>query len=292
MKLGLGTVQFGMDYGISNPAGKTPPDEVDKILDVAVLNRIRIVDTAALYGTSEQALGASLPADHGFSVVTKTPVYQNENITADSARLLEQTFQRSLRRLRLAAVYGLLAHHADDMLSAGGNLLFEKMEELKQRGLVTKIGVSVYCAEQIERILDRYSIDLIQLPLNVFDQRLLHSGHLAKLKEIGVEIHVRSVFLQGLLLMEPANLPAFFNSFRQYLARYREAMECQGLSPLQAALGFAAGLDSVDAIICGVQNHQQLEDICAVLKPCDTSLFTPFGVTDEAIINPSQWRCY
>ncbi len=290
MKLGLGTVQFGMDYGISNPGGKTDPDEVMRILDVAVRNRIRIVDTAALYGTSEEVLGKALPANHGFSIVTKTPVFSGADITADSANLVDQTFQRSLTNMGLPSVYGLLAHDTDDVLARGGHLLLEKMQELKQRGQVQKIGVSVYRAEQINRVLDRFAIDIIQLPLNVFDQRLLQSGHLVKLKKAGIEIHARSVFLQGLLLMEPASLPSYFDSIRTHLARYHERLRNQGLTPVQGALGFVAGLDAVDIVLCGVNNHRQLEDICSQWKTCDTDMFSEFAVFDEGIVNPSRWR--
>ena len=290
MKLGLGTVQFGMDYGISNPGGKTAPDEVARILEIAVRNSIRILDTAALYGNSEQVLGAALSANHGFSVVTKTPVYKGADITADSAKLLEQTFLRSLQNLGITSAYGLLAHHTDDVLSPGGHLLIEKMQELKQRGLVQKIGVSVYRAEQIDRVLDKHTIDIIQLPLNVFDQRLFLSGHLAKLKKAGIEIHARSVFLQGLLLMEPASLPPYFDPIRNHLILYRNSIEHQGLTPIQAALGFVTGLAQIDAVICGVTDHHQLQDLCDNMRPCDATLFSPFAITDEGIINPSHWR--
>jgi len=290
MKLGLGTVQFGMDYGISNPGGKTAPDEVARILKVAVRNRIRILDTAALYGDSEEVLGAALPANHSFSVVTKTPVYTGADIKEDSARRLEQTFLRSLKNLGLPAVYGLLAHHTDDVLAPGGHLLIEKMHELKERGLVQKIGVSVYRAEQINRVLDNYPIDIIQLPLNVFDQRLLQSGHLAKLNKAGIEIHARSVFLQGLLLMEPASLPPYFDPIRKQLILYRNSIERHGLTPIQAALGFVTGLAQIDTVICGVTDHHQLQDLCDNMRPCDATLFSPFAVANEDIINPSHWR--
>ena len=290
MKLGLGTAQFGMDYGISRPGGKTDPDEVRRVLDVAAQNHIRIVDTAALYGTSEEVLGHALPANHGFSIVTKTPVFSGTEITADSARLVELSLRRSLTNMRLRAVYGLLIHHADDALAKGGNLLLEKMQELKRRGQTQKIGVSVYRAEQIDRVLDRFSIDIIQIPLNVFDQRLLRSGHLMKLKQAGIEIHARSVFLQGLLLMEPSSLPSYFDSIKAHLARYHEYLKNEGLTPVQGAIGFVAGLDAVDIVLCGVNNHLQLEEICSQWKPCDAGRFSEFAVSNEGIVDPSRWK--
>ena len=113
---------------------------------------------------------------------------------------------RSTARWKISGrgnVYGLLAHHADDLLVPGGRRVFEEMQRLLEEGLVRKIGVSVYSGQQIDSILELYTPDIVQLPLNLFDQRLLESGHLEKLKRRGVEIHARSVFLQGLLLIEP-----------------------------------------------------------------------------------------
>ncbi|MBI4825116.1 MAG: aldo/keto reductase [Nitrospirae bacterium] len=290
MKLGLGTVQFGMDYGISNPAGKTDPDEVRKILAVAQRAGIHYLDTAALYGNSEEVLGDAMPEDYNFSIVTKTPVFSGSEVTQDSALLLEQTLYRSLKNMKVSSVYGLLAHNAGDILSPGGMILIKKMQELKRQGYVQKIGVSAYRSEEIDSILDIFHIDIIQVPLNVLDQRLLLSGHLARLKKAGIEIHARSVFLQGLLLMEPERLPSYFNSIKTHLSQYHAHLKQQGLTAVQGALGFAAGLDEVDVVLCGVNTHRQLEEICSQWKPSSPALFSGFAINDESIVNPSKWR--
>jgi len=290
VKLGLGTVQFGMDYGISNRDGKTPAEEVSRILDVAARNGIRFLDTASLYGNSEEVLGTALPRNHSFSVITKTAVFSAKAIHAEDVRLLEQCFERSLHNLKLPAVYALLTHHADDVLAPNGDLLIKKMMELKQTGLVSKIGVSVYRGEQIDAVMDRFSIDLVQLPINVLDQRMLQNGHLRKLKKAGIEVHARSVFLQGLLLMDPADLSPYFEPVREHLRRYHETLRRHGLSAVQGALGFVAGLDDVDVVLCGVNNHRQLQEICSQWKACSADLFAEFAVSDEGIVIPSRWR--
>lgn len=290
MKLGLGTVQFGVDYGVSNPDGRTSADEVVEILSVARRNGIRVLDTAALYGSSEQVLGTAMAGKHQFRLITKTIRFDNGRITPVEAIKLEKAFGGSLEKLRCSSVYGLMIHNADDLLLEGGHLLIEKMSELKQRGVVEKIGVSIYTAEHIDRILEKYSIDIIQVPINVLDQRLLHSGHLARLKEAGVEIHARSIFLQGLLLMEIDALPQYFRGISEHLSRYRAEIEKQGVTPLDAALGFVAGLDEVDFAICGVNNHQQLEEICSGFNPLPREMFTEFALQDESILNPSKWK--
>jgi len=289
MKIGLGTVQFGLDYGISNKSGKTTPDEVVNILETAMRNGIRVIDTAALYGESERVLGQALPEKHSFDVITKTPRF-TETGNAERAHMLEQAFQRSLQHLHAASVYGLLIHHADDLIGDSGMQLMNRMKELKQKGLVKKIGVSAYTAEQIDRVMENFTIDLIQLPVNVLDQRLLVSGHLARLKAAGIEVHARSAFLQGLLLMEPASVPPYFDPIRQHLVRYHDKVRQLGLTSVQAALGFVTGLNEVDAVICGVTTHQQLNEVCAGANPCRAGLFAEFALSEEGMVNPSLWR--
>ena len=287
MKLGLGTVQFGLDYGITNQQGQTPESEAAGILALAASEGIQVIDTAALYGSSEEVLGRVLPADHRFRIVTKSPRFGNDQ--ADG-QVLEDAFMRSLKNLRQGSLYGLLVHHADDLLSTSGNALMDRMQELKRRGLVQKTGVSVYTASQIDHLMDRFAIDVIQLPVNVLDQRLIRSGHLAKLKQAGVEIHARSVFLQGLLLMEARDLPPFFEPIRGHLEGYHAYLRQRGISPLRAALGFAVSIPEIDVIVCGVNNRMQLNEIIDNTSALDPADFAPFAVSDEAMVDPSRWQ--
>lgn len=291
MKLGLGTVQFGADYGISNKDGKTPTAEVAAILDAATELGVRIIDTACLYGDSEDVLGRSMPPDSRFDIVTKTPQFAKQSLDEADAQQVEDTFRSSLLRLNRPSVYGLLIHRADDLFVSGGDLLMDRLLTLKQSGLVSKIGVSVYSAHQIDEVLARFPIDLIQLPINALDQRLLQSGHLQKLKRAGVEIHARSIFLQGLLLMGLQDVPDYFSSIRERLESYHRFIEAQGLIPIQAALGFVANIPEIDQVICGVNNRQQLREICAAVQvKVRSEDYADFAVMDEAIVNPALWR--
>lgn len=290
MKLGLGTVQFGLDYGISNQDGKTSLDEIKKILDVAKHNGISVIDTAAMYGTSEEALGKTLSDSFKFKIVTKTPRFTSSAITSDDVQRLEDSFFQSLQKMKHVSIYGLLIHNADDLLSENGHLLFAKMSELKQKGLIEKIGVSVYTALQIDKILNHFPIEIIQLPINVLDQRLLLGGHLSMLKAAGVEIHGRSAFLQGVLLMEPDRLPLHFDAVKKHLKQYHESIRLRGITPVQAALGFVTGLSEIDTVICGVNNRYQLEELCVAATPLQTNDFREFAIEEELILNPSQWR--
>lgn len=290
MKLGLGTAQFGLDYGISNKTGKTEPEEVCAILEVAHQQGIRLLDTAASYGISEEIIGQSLRSHHQFKIVTKTPSFPSTLITSQEAKQLEHAFGRSLSRMKQTSLYGLLIHQADDLLKHNGALLMETMFRLKQRGLVEKIGVSVYTSGQIDRILEQYAIDLIQLPVNVLDQRLLQSGHLSKLKQAGIEIHARSVFLQGLLLMDTGTLPDYFHHAKTHLEHFRQFAQKMGISPKQAALQFAMGIKEIDVVLCGVNNRFQLNEClnCA-RQPMRPINMERFALSDDSILNPSKW---
>lgn len=292
MKLGLGTVQFGLDYGISNKEGKTSLQEVEKILELAQNVKIKILDTAALYGESEIVLGKTLPVNHQFNVVTKTPIYSKNIISNNDVLYLGETFYKSLERMKQDKIYGLLIHNADDLLALNGNYLFKKMHHLKEEGLVQKIGVSVYRGSQIEQVLEKYNIDIIQLPINVLDQRLIESGHLKKLKERNIEIHARSIFLQGLLLMKSNDLDLYFEQIKDKLIKYHESIQKMNLTPLQAAIGFVMNIEEVDTVLCGVNNSSQLNEILSALSTSFNNLnalLKDFAVNNENILDPSKW---
>ena len=186
----------------------------------------------------------------------------------------------------------MLIHHADDLLVPGGELLIEAMERCVSRGLVSKIGVSVYTAEQIDGVLRRFEPGIVQLPVSILDQRLIHSGHLAELRRVGAEIHARSVFLQGLLLMAPLSLPAYFEPIRVHLARYFDFLAAHGLTPLEAAIRFVSAMKEVDTMVVGVCSTGQLRAIGAVVQKPGPALpdMRGFGLADPEFVNPSRWH--
>jgi len=209
MKLALGTVQFGLDYGITNQDGQVSLDEAKNILDFAKDNGINTLDTAPAYGNSEKILGQI--STENFKVVTKTRHFDSLEINNSDVKLLSSDFYHSLEYLRQDSVYGVLVHNADDLLKFGSEKLFKQLQELKQAEKIVKIGVSVYDHSQLQAILDNFDIDLVQLPFNILDRRMIDGGTFAKLQEKDIEVHARSVFLQGLLLMSEQNRPEKFN---------------------------------------------------------------------------------
>jgi len=290
-RIGLGTVQFGLDYGISNSGGRVPFDEVERILGRAATLGIKVLDTAALYGVSEETLGKILGPEHPFHIVTKTLKVAADQVTDADAVSLVHTFDRSLTRLRQRSVYGLLCHDADDLLKPGGHRLVQAMQQLKDERRVTKIGVSIYTGEQLDGVLGLFSPDLVQLPINVLDQRLIEDGWLTRLQNIGAEVHARSVFLQGLLLMKPATLDSYFNPVRSRLESYLGSLSDKGATPLEGALQFALSQSEINTILVGVCSRTELEEVrSASMRPGLPGFdFRRWAVDDPRFVNPTQW---
>lgn len=292
MELGLGTVQFGLDYGVSNKEGKVPVVSVQPILETAVRNGIRVLDTAAAYGSSEQVLGSAMPAGNNFKVITKLPALNKEAVTDGDIAFLRNTFGESLRKLGLDRIYGLLMHAPGDLLIHGGDAVYRLLNNLKEQGRVEKIGVSVYSGDELDRLLHHYDFDCMQLPLNVLDRNLALSGHITRLKTSGVEIHIRSAFLQGLLLMPPGQVNPFFAPILPVLKRYHDFLYDNGLSPVEGAFAFLRTLEDIDVILVGVAGVKELEEnIRAFTVKLPPGLdFSPFAVGIEEMVKPQQWK--
>ncbi len=284
MKIALGTVQFGLDYGVSNAAGRVPAEEVTRILDGAETAGVRVLDTARAYGGAENLLGA-MHASERFGIVTKTAPLGAGGVSDVAAHIEE-----SIAALGGSPVYGLLVHSASDLLGDQGAALAALLMRLRSEGTVTRIGVSAYTAEELFAALDVLDADLVQVPVNVFDQRLVTSGALAELKKRQIEVHGRSAFLQGLLLMDPASLPAYFAPIRDRIEQWRAFCDEREVTPLAAALGFVTGLCEVDQVVVGVETAEQLAQVVASAASLPTTDFAPLALNDPAYIDPSRWQ--
>jgi len=198
MKLGIGTVQFGLNYGVANRQGQVSQDEAKAILGHAWASGMDTLDTAIAYGDSEQRLGEIGIRD--WRVVSKLPSIPDG--CSDISQWVTDSVNESLQRLKVKCLYGLLLHQPKQLLGQAGGRLYSVLQQLKRDGRIEKIGISIYDPEELDAVCSHYHLDMVQAPFNIFDRRLIDSGWLARLAEQDTELHVRSVFLQGLLLMK------------------------------------------------------------------------------------------
>jgi len=287
VKLSLGTVQFGLKYGISNQCGKVRQDEVLKILSEAKSFGVNDIDTAIAYGTSEEVLG-KVGVD-GFRVVTKLP-----SLSADEGSILRwvrDQVEASLKRLGQKKLSGLLLHRPQDLLGSKGGQLIQALADLKNDGFVQKIGVSIYSPNELDEVYKKIKIDLVQTPLNVIDRRMETSGWLDRLKDDGVEVHTRSAFLQGLLLMERSKIPQKFSRWSNLWDQWNDKLKTLGVSPIAACLAYPLSLKQVDQVIVGVDSAAQLLEILQAAENASEGPDTSFmRSTDLDLINPSNWN--
>lgn len=278
-KLALGTVQFGLNYGVANQAGRVSLKKVESILDFAKTSDIDTLDTAPGYGNSEQVLGEV--GVNEYRVITKTMPLEN------SVDEVLSSFYKSLKNLGKNKVEGLLIHNINDIYNKNFGVLFNELTKLRQDGLIGKIGFSTYMPEQVNFLLDSFDFDLIQIPLNVFDSRLVEGGQIPLLKKNNVEIHVRSVFLQGVLL-NFNSLPDYFSKWSGQFEKYQLMVEASGLSLMEYALGFALNIQEVDKVLVGVDNEEQIKEIVQAAK--SPKVVDAYPIHDVNLLNPSLWK--
>jgi aryl-alcohol dehydrogenase-like predicted oxidoreductase len=286
VKLALGTVQFGLDYGAFGESAQPDLASVAATLDRAQLAGINTLDTAAAYGQSEAVLG-NLECACRYAIVSKIPGLKD---SSDPYAAAKQHIANSLSTLKTDRLYGLMAHSADDLLGAYQDRIWQAMAESKAVGQVSRIGVSVYSPEQADTIIARYPIEIIQLPFNVFDQRASTSGLFDRLQAAGVEVHVRSVFLQGLLLSQAAQLPVGLKSAQPSLEAFEALCKKAACSKLAAAIGFVRQHAAVDKIVVGVRNVKELNEILLAWDENPTLPdFSALAIEDMQLINPANW---
>jgi aryl-alcohol dehydrogenase-like predicted oxidoreductase len=290
-RIGLGTVQFGADYGISNRDGQPSETEVAAILARAVEAGVGYLDTAASYADAEMLIGRHLPSGHRLRIVTKLPPIAEDAITVGHAEAMFVALAGSLERLRSVRVHGVLIHHARDLGKPGWQHLVDALREVQARGWTSRIGVSVYDEKDLTLMQSRFTPDIVQLPFNALDRRLAESGWLVRLQKAGIEVHARSLFLQGLLLMEPATLAGFFAPVRGALADLHARWAAQKVTPLSGCLRCVLHNADIDAVIVGVNHLREFEEIKAVVAEMDDNNgdVEPTVAVDPLYLDPRRW---
>ena len=282
-KIVLGTVQFGVNYGINNAAGQVPLEEVCKILKLAKTGGVKTLDTSAGYGQSEFVLGKAMKESQThFNIVSKYP---------KTNRGVRETFMESLRQLGVESVYGYLVHLFkcyEDNPS-----IFDEMTALKSEGKIEKIGFSLYSVDQLQLLLDKkVNFDILQFPYNIFDRQF--EPYMPQLVDLGVEIHTRSAFLQGLFFKDVNTLPDKLIPLKPYLEKLHQYSDIESVSIEQIAFGYVLANAYVKGALIGVDNHTQLEANLKVasqsLKQKDIDFIKSIDIKEKELLNPVNWN--
>jgi aryl-alcohol dehydrogenase-like predicted oxidoreductase len=285
-RLALGTVQFGLPYGIANQSGQVTRLEIKAMLQTAMANGIDMLDTAIAYGESETCLG-QVGVNH-WNVVTKLPAVPES--CPDVGAWVKDQVKASLERLGMTDVYGLLLHRPDQLLGENGTSLFRALQTLKENGQVHKVGVSIYAPSELEALTSKYHFDLVQAPFNLIDRRLYATGWLDRLKCDGVEVHTRSVFLQGLLLMPFSAIPAQFSPWNDLWRRWHDWLKDRNVTAVEASLAYPFGFPEIDKVVVGADNAIQLARIIDAANMVLQTNLPDLECDDQQLINPSRWN--
>ncbi len=295
-KLVLGTAQLGLDYGIANKSGKPEENKAFEIMKYAAENGINYFDTAYSYGNSETTIGKFLNTYETYknkiNIITKIPSLKKEKLNEKN---ISNRFFESLNRLGQKSIYCYMVHDFNDIVD-NCNVINKIFLKFKDEGLIKKIGVSIYDKSQINFLLKNYNFDLIQIPINIFDQRLLMNDILVDLKKRGIEIYARSVFLQGLIFLDKYNLPSKFKSIKKQLEKLNKISLKYNLSKEEIALLFVNTINEIDKIVIGVEKISQLQRNVKILGKSErfnkikTLInFEDFSIEDTNITDPRKW---
>lgn len=294
MLLTLGTAQLGQVYGIANTTGQPEQQEADKIVRTAWNAGITCFDTAQGYGDSESVLGAALQhcrAIHSARIITKL----SPMLPVD-APTLRASIEQSLSRLGVKKLHCLMLHREEQipLLDAWQGAI---LRELLEQGKAEHLGVSVYTPEAAIRALEHPLISVVQVPASLFDRRFSTAGVFEAARKAGKKLHIRSVFLQGVLNMLPEQIPATLSVLAPYLMRLRQTCAAYGCTPLQGALGWMLqrypehyilfGAETVDQVRQNIDFAMRSATLPAVLyQKLDTIL--PPQIPE--LLNPVLWR--
>lgn len=284
-RLILGAAQFGLSYGITNPSSdQVPFEETENIIRFCKANDIVQLDTAAVYGDSETVLGKLQLSE--MLVDTKLP--PNNQFTRCCS--LRDAVNASLERLNLCSLNTLYFHSSSDLLASDVSVLEDDLEGLKSEGIIRRFGVSIYDPEELGPILDVIKPDVIQVPYNLFDNRIVSSGWAKQLSVLGIDINARSAFLQGVLLDNEEQYHRYAPSWQPYLKLYHDWCAELDLSKLQIALGYFFSCPYLSKVIIGVHSLDHLQQIAGAIETVSSiELDFPDFNAPRNLFDPRTW---
>jgi aryl-alcohol dehydrogenase-like predicted oxidoreductase len=280
-KLGLGASQFQSG---SAPRGRSPELEVREMLSAAARAGLGVLDAGQASPVAEQMLGAAMSSLPPFNLLIRS-------VRGDRGPdLVEAEVRASLARLKVSKARAVVVQSASDLFAPAGAALWDRLKALKDEGLFDQVGVSAYASDDPAGLARRFKPDLIQAPASLLDQRLLLDGSLMAVRELGVEVHLRSIFLNGLLFLPPDRVPAQLKGAAGRLSRARRMIAEGRSDPLQAALGFALSRPEADAVIVGAATAGELSAVIAAASSPPPDLdWDEMALDDPVALDPRRW---
>ena len=282
-KLGLGSAQFGLD-STTLVRGRSPVAEAREILDIAARSCLPVLDVDGHSGVAEATLGEIMPRPNPFrvSISTVRPDRGPDHVEAEA--------RATLRRLGVEQADAILVPAAADLFGPHGLALWDRLKALKDQGLTRKIGVSVFASDDPLGVARRFRPDIVQAPASLLDQRLLINGTLAALAGLGIEVHLRSIFLNGLLFLPPDRAPHHLKAAASRISRARRLIAEGRSDPLQAALGFALSRVEAATVLVGVTSPAELSAVIAAASSPPPNLdWDEMAIDDPVALDPRAW---
>ena len=288
----IGSAQFGLPYGITNSSGQVDFDEVIKILNFSYTSGIRFLDTAEMYGNSIEVLGDYFKNYSHFEVINKFPSQSKDYFIKSDTYKWEDKFINSLNKLGVKNIDAYLLHSSYDLKKKGSHFLLDWLISLRERGLVKRLGLSVYDSHELEGI-NLKNFQLVQLPFSIYDQRFLIDGTIAKLKSLGISIHARSIYLQGLILTDSSKLPDWVDTNIQNHHKSLELLARRNnCSLLELCLAFIHSQIFLEGYVVGVCNLAQLKELILCIesnKVVEEVEWKNWAINKSEFINPRAW---
>lgn len=276
----LGTANFGLNYGIKNKYKKLKIKKIKKILIVLKKKKLNFIETSQDYTNVEKLLG-NLNTKQ-FKIVTKFIFRENNNFVFDK-------FLETIKNLKTKNIHTVLFHRSSDLLKKNGKTIYDEMLLLKKKGYIKKIGVSSYHKKELKKILDKYKFDVVQVPINIFNQSFIEKDFLHYLKKKKVEIHARSIFLQGLLLLKEKDVPDKFLKDRKTFQKWNLWLKKNRTTNFDACLNFITNQKYIKKIIVGVDNSKQLNEIINFKKSKKKFNFNMMKTKSSRVTDPKLW---
>ena len=281
----LGSANFNQKYGIKK--NYIPIKEIKKLLDYAFKNKIKKIDTSPLYNKSEKIIG--LLNNNRFKIISKIPKIPKNIVKKNIKSWIKTKATNSIKELKIKKFECLLLHHANSLLGKNGDEVYKSMKNIKLGGLTNKIGISIYDFKMLDKILNRFKFDIVQAPFNIFDRRLIESGLLNKLKKRKIEIHVRSIFLQGILLLKFNQLPKKLKKVNKKWMLWEYWLKQNKLDSLQACLSFILNQKKLNAIVVGYNSKKQLSKFLKFKKEKNNFFIPNFKIKNKNLTDPRKW---